>query len=85
MLKSEKSLCHKNECVIGEKFLDAIKINILDQFGFDPSENFDKDSGLMREWLCVGPLRFFQIQNFEDNEENQEFSEEKYDDILQER
>ena len=65
-------------------------MNILEEFESDPSDDFDKDSSLMREWLFVGPLRYFEAQKAEEEEpaedpKNSEVPEETYDDILQER
>ena len=59
--------------MVPQKFLDAIRINLINEFGYDPEQYLGQQkSSMIREWLCVGPLRCVAMQNFANELTNDE-------------
>ena len=59
--------------VVPDKFLMGIKINLINEFGYDPDQYLGKEkSSMLREWLCVGPLRCVAVPNFANDNSSDE-------------
>ena len=55
---SERKLQNVIPSSFFDKFLRAVKINLINEFGYDPEDFVGKQkSSLLKEWLLVGPLR----------------------------